>query len=1362
MMSRAWKLLLVHGALATLLLPTLGWAAEPPTTEQIEFFESRIRPVLVEQCYECHNTAEDAQGGLAVDHRQALLAGGEGGPVIVPGKPDKSRLLAILRHEIADMEMPQGGAKLDDRIIADFQQWIAMGAPDPRDHPPSSKEIEAATSWDTILEKRKQWWSFQPIRQPEVPEVELPAWSSHPIDHFVLAKLEEKQLQPVKRADAGTLVRRLFFTLIGLPPTPAEVQQWLPVLSQPEGFEQLVDHLLDRPQFGERWVRHWMDWIRYAETHGSEGDPAIVNAWHYRDYLIRALNDDVPYDQLVREHIAGDLLEPPRINEELGINESRIGPAHWRMVFHGFAPTDALEEKVRFTDDQINAFSKAFLGLTVSCARCHDHKFDAISQRDYYALFGILGSCRPGRVVVDIEERRNHNRTRLIELKPRIQAALAQDWIPASQSLAAELLKRGDLLEDANDPKSLLHTWWLVQQDVDAGMPFAAAWQRRLDAWRAETLLLTEHARRDYARRWNLGTKTDYARWFPTGTGLNDQPSVAGEFSVAPSGENALAGIYPSGVYSHGLSTKHAARLTSENVQLDGEYELWLRVIGAGGATTRYVVQNYPRSGTVYPVTALSAVWKWQKYDLAYWDGDSIHVELTSALDAPLLVKNNPRSWFGVREAVLVAKGQPGPPAEPHDELDPLFKIAAASPPTSFAELATCYAKALANSVEAWQGGTVTDAQAVFLGRCLEGGLLSNRLESLTISRPFITEYRRLEEEIVVPTRVPGLEETVARNQALFVRGNHKQPADEVPRRFLEAIDATPYDTPQSGRRQLADDMLREDNPFTRRVIVNRIWHHLFGQGIVATPDNFGSLGQTPSHPQLLDWLATSFAEQGWSLKRAIRQIITTNTWQLDSRPPPQARQIDPENRLLSHGTVRRLEAEAIRDALLQVSGDSSVEMFGQPVAGASNRRSIYVEVKRNALEPFLRVFDFPEPFSATGRRNVTNVPAQSLTMMNDHHVAAMAASWAARVLGDATHNSDAQRIQHMFQTAFGRGANTAEISEITTYLAETKRQYDRLIGHLASLQEQARQRRAAINRIAEPTRARLLEEAQANTAAPEQSIPRPIGLWEFNGDLADAVGAASGSAHGGARMENDALVVDGKQAHVLTAPLKQTLREKTLEVWVQLDNLEQRGGGVMTVQTLDGVVFDSIVFGEQSPRQWLAGSNNFRRTRPLNGDDERDAADRPVHIAMAYHADGRIVGYRDGRPYGAPYESNGPHVFTANEAIVSFGLRHLPATGNRMLSGRIFRAHLYDRALTDEEILATSRLSTHCVSDAQVLASLSQADRELIERDQEQIAKLTLEIKSLGAVPASFDDQALWTDLARALFSFKEFIYIK
>ena len=1344
--------------------PLIGLSAAEPTAGQREFFETRIRPVLVEQCYECHNSVKSAEGGLAIDHRAALLKGGDEGAIVVPGKPSESRLLAILRHEVEGMQMPKGGAKLSKAVIADFEKWIAMGAPDPRDKAPSVDELAKATSWEAVVNKRKKWWSFQPLQAvaPPVVKKESEKWSAHPVDRFVVAKLEEQQLSPNDVADPQTLVRRLFFVLIGLPPSADEVETWSAKIKQPNGYAELVNHLLDSPHFGERWARHWMDWIRYADSHGSEGDPAIDNAWVYRDYLIRALNADVPFDQLVREHVAGDLLERPRINAALGINESMIGPAHWRMVFHGFAPTDALDEKVRFIDDEINAFSKAFLGLTVSCARCHDHKFDPISQKDYYALFGVLGSCRPGRNVIDMPEKLDLHRDKLSQLKPQIRAAVVADWLNAEPKWKATLLDKDGPTAKAEKPNQLLHPWFVLRKETSGGVSFGDAWKKQVATWKSDRQQRDEHARRAYWKRWDLtAAHDDYATWFRAGTGLPSKPAPAGEFAIATSGENAINGIYPSGVYSHGLSPKHPARLSSGRVKLDAEYDLWLQVIGEGGASTRYVVEDYPRNGTVFPVAGLSNEWKWQKFDLTYWNGDEIHVEVTAGRDAPLMVNNEGRSWFGVREAVIQKKGEAGPPTASREFLDAIFDEATKTPPQSFEDLAELTTRAVAIAVRAWQAGTASDAQAQLLDACLKQGLLSNSLNDLPTAKPLVAEYRRLEEEIVVPTRVPGLEETVGRDQRLFARGNHKQPQAVVPRRFLEAIDATPYQTPLSGRRQLAEDLLRKDNPLTRRVIVNRLWHHAFGRGIVATPDNFGRLGSEPTHPELLDYLATRFIEQHGSIKDMLRFLVTSKTWQMSSRPSAKALQVDADNRLLSHAFIRRLEAEAIRDSLLTVSGSLNRDLFGAPTDGNSPRRSVYVRVTRNALDPFLRAFDFPEPFSATGRRDATNVPAQSLTLMNDDRVASLAANWAARTLADERSKTDEARLQSMFVTAFGRPAQAADINRMTAYLTETKSRHAEQVAAIKKLREQMDQQQAAIQKLIEPTRTRLLEAAKQKTDAGEQVVPKPIGRWEFESDLQDIAGAAHAEARAGAKLEGGALVVKG-QGHAVTAPLKQTIKAKTLEAWVQLDSLDQRAGGVMTIQTPDGVVFDSIVFAEQAPRQWMAGSNNFARTQSFNGPADQDAANRAVHVAIAYHDDGQIVGYRDGLPYGKPYKSNGPIEFKAGQTVVSFGVRHLPAGGNRMLAGKILRAQLYDRALTADEIQATSKSVPYFVSETQVLAALTATEREQVEAARSRLKALEGDIEALGPIPESLNDKAIWTDLAHALFTFQEFVYLK
>ena len=398
-----------------------------------------------------------------------------------------------------------------------------------------------------------------------------------------------------------------------------------------------------------------MDWIRYAESHGSEGDPIIFGASHYRDHLIRSLNADVPYDQMVREHIAGDLLESPRVNEELGINESQVATAHWRMVFHGFGPTDAMEEKVRFTDDAINVFSKTFLGLTVSCARCHDHKFDAISQADYYAMFGIIGSTRPGRAAIDLPEILNLHREELAGLKPEIRHAIASDWIESLPNVRDRLVTKAHESKRTKQAVSLA-TLFLELKNVD---DFKAAWNQQLIRQLDESS--DRHNNSDILRRWRLATRQDHRKWFTYGTGTIDQLSLAGAYSLDHSGDQVVRGIYPAGVYSHLISDKHGAVFTSPEVHLAGQYDLWLRINGGGNAISRYVVQDYPRNGTVYPVTELKddqdASWRWQKYDLTYWDGDDIHIELATANDSAVLVKNQDRSWFGIREAIIGPQG---------------------------------------------------------------------------------------------------------------------------------------------------------------------------------------------------------------------------------------------------------------------------------------------------------------------------------------------------------------------------------------------------------------------------------------------------------------------------------------------------------------------------------------------------------------------------------------------------------------------------------------------------------------------------------------------------------------------------------
>jgi len=1361
-------------------------AAKLSESQQAEFFESKIRPVLIEHCYSCHNSSDNAEGGLAVDHRDAFRQGGDGGTLIKSGDSGGSRLLAILRHEIDGLEMPEGGPKLDDPVIADFQRWIATGAYDPRDTPPDADSLAAMQSWESLLERRKAWWSFQPIVDhvppttglaPEIDEAKL-----HPVDRFVFAKLSPTTLRTNPPADSATLVRRLHFALIGLPPTIEQSQLWTTRIDaagesrRVEVIETLVDELLANPQFGPRWARHWMDWIRYAESHGSEGDPAIDNAWMYRDYLIRALNDDVPIDQLVREHVAGDRLENPRINQAGRFNESVIGTAHWRMVFHGFAPTDALDERVRFTDDQINAFTKAFLGLTVSCARCHDHKFDAISQADYYALFGILNSCRPGRATIDLPEDQNRHRDALTQLKVEIKNATANAWLRSLDSLPQKLQNRIATDGQSIAETSLLGTYRTLSQSLgpekqsDNQANVKADWQH-LRTTHLPTVALDPD---DDPAPAAIGSSKDFSTWFRYGTGLSAGPSSAGEFIVSGEGDTVISAIYPAGIFSNLLSSKHAARLTSPDIKLDGDYEIWANVIGDGGASIRYVVQNYPRSGTVYPVKQLQPKWQWQRFDVRYWNGDDIHIELTAAMDAPLLVGQQSRSWFGVRDVQLVRKDE-SKPDDSDRSLAALFANWNEAPTTPHS-LDTAVVDALRESILAWQKGTLDDRQAFFLNHCLQEGILANRIADIPGVESVVKRYREHESDIPVPQRIPSLDETVGRHQPLMIRGNHKALGESIPRRFLQAIDSTPYSTSTnnesnvpadaSGRLRLAEDLLRDDNPLTRRVIANRIWHHLFGRGIVSTPDNLGRLGDTPTHPELLDWLASRLPENQWSLKQAVRLLVTSKTWQASSTPSPEAVAVDPDNRMWSHARLNRLEAEAIRDSLLSVSGSIDLTPFGPPVSGSTPRRSIYVGVRRNALDPFLRVFDFPEPFSATGRRDSTNVPAQSLTIMNDPQVVALATSWATRVLGDQTLQNDRQRIDQMFRSALGRPAMATELSQTLQFLDHSKQLYFELRNELDKLEATANQARAAIDAIMTPVRQQLINERESRSAVPDQNLtspqpPIPIRAWDFAEGTHDMVASSPLTMMGDAKIKDAALMVEGN-GYAVTKPLDVSLRAKTIEAWVRLSDTDQRGGGVITIQTLDGNVFDSIVFGEKSPGQWLAGSNNFARTESFDGEVEKDAMDQPVQIAIVYEENGRIIAYRNGTLYGKPYQSRGIHPFAAGQSILSFGVRHLPAGGNRMLKGTIHRARLYHVALSAEEVRASFEVGTNFVSDATVIERLTSDQRKQIERLRVEIARTVESRSELGSNLRKNDTEAVWADMAHSLITSPEFIYVR
>jgi hypothetical protein len=543
-------------------------------------------------------------------------------------------------------------------------------------------------------------------------------------------------------------------------------------------------------------------------------------------------------------------------------------------------------------------------------------------------------------------------------------------------------------------------------------------------------------------------------------------------------------------------------------------------------------------------------------------------------------------------------------------------------------------------------------------------------------------------------------------------------------------------------------------------------------------------LGEEPSHPELLDYLAGRFSGQtasasdtalrAWSLKEMIRLLVTSEAFQRSSHVSSEAAECDPANKLWSHFRVRRLEAEEIRDALLTVSGKLDTTAGGPGEGGQSGRRSVYVAVRRNALDPLLSVFDAPEPNMTLGRRDSTNVPAQSLALLNDRFVINLAQHWANSVAGPPAKSASLDdeavksRIGQMFVMALGRPATTDELNQSFEYLRSSAQLGDSARREIERLESEAAATREKIEALAAPVRERLLAARREKSSGTpearslETELPAPLARWEFDVDLRDASGKLSGQPHGNAIVEGGSLLLDGR-SYVEVGPLAKTLREKTLEVWAQCANLEQRGGGVMTVESNGGAVFDSIVFAEKDRRQWIAGSDFFRRSRSLEGPPESEADKQPVHLAVTYASDGKVTAYRNGQPYGRSYVVEQLATFTPERSSVLFGLRHSPAGGgNKFFAGQILRAQLYDRALEAAQIAASFRGFTTYLNESDLLAGMDPQQHGAYKALQTELAAIDARIQKLTASVSEQGPAADWRDLGQSLFNLKEFIYVR
>ena len=980
-------LLALGWPMATVAAEAIGSQTVVPQAADLEFFEAKVRPLLVQHCAECHSRAAgDPEGGLSFDSRADFLAA-EG--VAVAGKPDDSLLVKVVRYD-GDLQMPPDG-RLPAAAIETIEEWVRRGLPWPDDGKQAGTATAGVEAFD-IATRKADHWCWHPPRVAPVPPVTNAAWCRNDIDRFVLARLESAGLEPAAEASRETLVRRAAEILTGLPADPADVER-VARDSDPRGFEKYVDQLLASPHYGERLARHWLDVARYGETRGHEFDYPIPNAWQYRDWVVKAFNADLPYDQFVREQIAGDLVERPRVDPQTGANESVVGTGFWFLGEAVHAPVDIAQDEADRIDNAVDTFGKAFLGLALGCARCHDHKFDAISNEDYYAISGMLMSSSYRQVPFETLEA---NR----EVARRLAAADAEARDLLMPLLAAAIGPEGDrvvAMADA-DPRDTLprDSRETVIADYTRGetstpiMADAAAWGRiAVPAGQPVLLPAVEGLPREL-RVEPLGHAQSDAIWSATRSKSERDPSPLGDVDRAGRVLRTPKVLVKDGVLWHRVRG---------HVQIvaivDGHVPL------TGG----------PLYGSHVMTANTGGQWQWIRQDLRkdlVWDnGHVVHVE-----------------YAAVAGAVAVA--------ETVSAID--------EPKRSDPPLPAAINTLLAAPELDWNAPAAKRA--------------ADEAQRLAAARALIVADAKLES-----ATAPALLDGNGIDQYVLLKGSAARRGEPSPRRFLEAIDGAEqpaWPKASSGRKELADRVLVPANPLTSRVIVNRLWHHLFGRGLVPTTDNFGKLGEPAADPQaqaLLDTLAVRFCEEGWSVKRLIKEIVTSSTWRMASGRNAQAVERDPLNLLLHHYPLRRLEGEAVRDKMLAVSGrldrtvgGPSVEVFvtafqdgrGKPGSGpldGAGRRSLYTKIRRNFLPSFLLAFDMPVPFQAMGRRNVTNVPAQSLTLMNDPFVTEQAGLWAKKTLRDESLPPEV-RIEAMYREAFARVPTAEEQTAALEFLA--------------------------------------------------------------------------------------------------------------------------------------------------------------------------------------------------------------------------------------------------------------------------------------------------------------------------------------
>jgi len=949
-----------------------------------------------------------------VDSREALRKGGTRGSAVVPNEPESSLLFKAIRYDDPALKMPPSG-RLSDAEIEDFREWIASGAADPRQ---SSASAPAAASIDWA--KARDYWAFRPLEPRRPPPTRNRSWAVSDVDRFLLARLEARRLTPAPPADRRTLLRRLSLDLTGLPPTSEELDAFLRD-SRPGAYERVVARLLASPHYGERQARHWLDLVRFAETKGHEFDAEIPEAWRYRDYVIRAINEDLPYDRFILEHLAGDQLRHTRFGPGLPHADTPLATGFMGLGEERNAADDIAEVRLEKLDNQVDVFAKAFLGLTVSCARCHDHKFDPIPTADYYALAGVFHSTQVIQAAVDTPARR-----REIEIAhgrvERLNAELRARVLPSLRAYAAQwrsriLGEKDALKRPLAEPDHLLHPLAVLSRPDPENRPFEQ---------RARALL----ARLAAGAPGRGDVEVSLRGWTLTGAAFGDGP----RHGVPPN--QALGGYGGGDVLNSmrggaqaltGTAVSRAFRLTKPyvHVRVGGVKDSGGRR-EVGRLAVAMVADGRPELFS--PEGDGQMVWRTirPRRHLDQW----VYFE----------VRDKSRDGHIALERIVLSDAKEPPPAPPDPRVLELLRNA-----RSLDELLDGYQ---------WLFESAADdrALAAMLGPRKAEDLAPPELASL------LAERKRWEDSIPESTFGLVAVDDAPHNLRIHRRGSYANLGEEAPRALPRALGGGEPFRSGSGRLELAEAITRGPaSPLLARVIVNRVWKHLFGEGLVRTVDNFGATGEKPSHPELLEYLAAAFQKNQWSIKWLHAELVNTAAYRMSSAASAAALALDPDNRLLQHMPVRRLEAEEVRDSILAVSGSLDRTPYGPPVAphisayqdgrgksgqsgplDGAGRRSIYLQVRRNFITPLLLAFDYPIPVQTTGRRLVSTVPSQALMLMNNEFVAGQAESWAKRILALPA----AERLDRMFLAAYSRPPLPAERRDIGAFLTAQKSRY--------------------------------------------------------------------------------------------------------------------------------------------------------------------------------------------------------------------------------------------------------------------------------------------------------------------------------